>query len=86
MNKDELILYIVWFSVNLFACLSFAIPASKYFSSTGCGKFKPLKCFVILIGVYFIEGLAFGAGMISTNNRLLLTVIDITLPLQSGLC
>ena len=63
MNKDELILYIVWFSVNLLACLSFAIPASKYFSSTSCGKRSSLKCFFILIGVYFIEGLALGAGM-----------------------
>jgi hypothetical protein len=62
MNKEELIL-IVWFSVNLLVCLLFAIPASRYFSTVSFGKFKHLKCFFVLIGVYFIEGLALGIGM-----------------------
>jgi hypothetical protein len=56
---------IVIFILNLVLGFGIAIPLSRYFAHLEGISFKRWQIYLILLGVYFIESVAFAAGMAS---------------------
>ncbi|MGA2093287.1 MAG: hypothetical protein ABSH16_07785 [Sedimentisphaerales bacterium] len=54
---------IVLIMVNLVAGFSLAVPLANRFREITARQSRFLKFYVLMLGLYFVEGVAFGAGM-----------------------